>query len=132
MNNTMDKVEILLVEDEQIAAMDIRQMIEELDYRVLDIVDTSRAALEKLEQHSMDLIIMDIMLAGKDDGIKTVRKINQSYDIPVVYLTAYSDDETLTRAKETNPAGFLVKPVTKEDLRTTIEIVLENNDPENS
>jgi CheY-like chemotaxis protein len=128
----MDKVEILLVEDEQIAAMDIRQMIEELDYRVLDIVDTSRAALEKLDQHSIDLILMDIMLAGKDDGIKTVRKINQSYDIPVVYLTAYSDDETLTRAKETNPAGFLVKPVTKEDLRTTIEIVLENNDPENS
>lgn len=132
MNNTTGKVEILLVEDEQIAAMDIRQMIEELDYRVVDIVDTSRAALEKLEQHSVDLIIMDIMLAGNDDGIKTVRKINRSYDVPVVYLTAYSDDDTLTRAKETNPAGFLVKPVTKEDLRTTIEIVLENNDPESS
>lgn len=121
----MKEANILLVEDEQIAAMDIREMIEQADYTVATVVDTADSAIDALDEHSIDLVIMDIRLNGSRDGIDAVEEINEQYDIPVVYLTAHSDDDTLQRAKKTNPAGFLVKPVTEADLRTTIEMVLE-------
>lgn len=122
----MNQANILLVEDEQIAAMDIQEMIEQADYTVSSVVDSADAALDAIAEHSIDLVIMDIRLNGDRDGIDAVEEINDQYEIPVVYLTAHSDDDTLKRAKETNPAGFLVKPVTEADLRTTIEMVLEN------
>jgi len=116
---------ILLVEDEQIAAMDIREMIEESDYQVVDVVGTADEALTQLENQEVDLVIMDIRLPGDKDGVDAVEVINEELELPVVYLTAHSDEKTLQRAKQTNPAGFLVKPVTEADLRTTLEMVLK-------
>jgi CheY-like chemotaxis protein len=121
----MSKADLLLVEDEQIAAMDIREMIEQSDYNVTSVVDSAEDAIKEVEDVPVDLVIMDIRLSGERDGIDAVREMNENQQIPVVYLTAHSDDETLQRAKDTNPAGFLVKPVTEADLRTTIEMVLE-------
>lgn len=121
----MSKADVLLVEDEQIAAMDIREMIEQSDYNVTSVVDSAEDALTEVEELPVDLVIMDIRLNGERDGIDAVREMNEQQQVPVVYLTAHSDDDTLKRAKETNPAGFLVKPVTEADLRTTIEMVLE-------
>lgn len=120
----MSTPKILLVEDEQIAAMDIREMIEESNYEVPNVVRTAEEALDHLENDEVELVIMDIRLPGEKDGVDAVEEINESYDIPIVYLTAHSDEKTLERAKQTNPAGFLVKPVTEADLRTTLEMVI--------
>lgn len=121
----MSSTNVLLVEDEQIAAMDIREMIEQSDYNVTAVVDSAEDALSEVDEVPVDLVIMDIRLNGERDGIDAVREMNENQQLPVVYLTAHSDDDTLQRAKDTNPAGFLVKPVTEADLRTTIEMVLE-------
>ncbi|MFB6347426.1 MAG: response regulator [bacterium] len=119
--------EILIVEDEQITAMEVQSMLEEMDYNVVGIEDTGKAALEVLEENSVDLVIMDIRLPGGMDGIETTRRINEEHDVPVIYFSAYSDDQTLEGARETEPAGFLIKPITKEDLRSSVEIALEKN-----
>lgn len=123
----MSNADIMLVEDEQIASMDIEGMIEEASYTVSASADTAENALELLEEHPVDVVIMDISLPGEMDGVDATEAINEKYGIPVVYLTAYSDEETLKRAQATKPAGFLVKPVTGADLKATIEMVLGNN-----
>lgn len=125
----MAQAEVLLVEDEQITAMDLQEMVEEAGYRVRDLVDTAEAALEVLEDDPADLVIMDIRLPGEQDGIEATRQINERFRIPVVYLTALSDEETLERARDTEPAGFLVKPVTMADLNATLTMVLGDGEP---
>ncbi len=120
----MAQAEVLLVEDEQITAMDLQEMVQEAGYRVRDLVDTAESALEVLEDDPADLVIMDIRLPGEQDGIEATRQINERFRVPVVYLTALSDEETLERARDTEPAGFLVKPVTMADLNATLTMVL--------
>jgi CheY-like chemotaxis protein len=114
------------VEDEQIAGMDIQAMVEEEGYSVVDLVDTGGGALDTLDDESVDLVLLDINLPGELDGIETSEKISEnSYDVPYIFLTAYSDESTLDRAKHTNPAGFLIKPVTQADLKASIEMALQ-------
>lgn len=120
----MSKANILLVEDERIASMDIQEMIEEAGYSVADATSNAESALEVLDSDPVDLVIMDINLPGEMDGIEATEKINEQYDIPVIYLTAFSNEETLDRARETEPAGYLVKPITQVDVKATIEMVL--------
>lgn len=124
----MAKSQVLLVEDEQITAMDLQEMIEEAGYRVKALVDTAESALETLENGPVDLVVMDIRLPGERDGIEATQEINDRFGVPVVYLTALSDEETLERARSTEPAGFLVKPVTMADLNATLKIVLGNGE----
>lgn len=120
----MSKANILLVEDERIASMDIQEMIEEAGYSVADATSNAESALEVLDSDPVDLVIMDINLPGEMDGIEATEEINDQYDIPVIYLTAFSNEETLDRARETEPAGYLVKPITQVDVKATIEMVL--------
>lgn len=121
----MDSNDVLLVEDEQISALDIKQMIESLNYNVVKICEKSASVLETVKENEIDLILMDIFLNDDDlDGVETTREINKRHDIPVIYLTAYSDDRTLDRARRTKPAGFLVKPITQADLQASIEMAL--------
>jgi DNA-binding NarL/FixJ family response regulator len=123
----MNNANIVLVEDEQIVSMDIKDMVEEANYSVTATAENAENALEILDENDADIVLMDIRLPGEMDGINATEIIKEKHDIPVVYLTAYSDEKTLKRAQATQPAGFLVKPVTGADLQTTIEMVLGSN-----
>lgn len=119
----MKNKNILIVEDEHITAMEVQAMLEEMEYDVVDVVDTAEQAFNILEERNVDVIIMDIRLSGELDGIEATAKIKENYDLPVIYFSAYSDDKTLERARNTEPDGFLIKPITSEDLQSTIEVV---------
>jgi putative nucleotidyltransferase with HDIG domain len=116
------KKKILIVEDERIIAEDIRKCVLNCDYDVIGIVPTGQDTLLKIEEQKPDLILMDIMLEGKLDGIETAEKIISKHDIPVIYITANADDTILARAKKTNPYGYLVKPFEEIDLNAALEI----------
>lgn len=120
----MDNKRILIVEDESIVAENLKERIEKLGYQVIDIISTGEEAIKVAVEQSPDLVLMDIMLAGKMDGVEAAGKIHSQVDIPIVYLTAYSDPGTLQRAKITQPFGYLIKPFKERELHTTIEIAL--------
>ena len=115
---------ILIVEDQSIVARDILNKLIKLGYHVPAIVSTGRDAIEKSGELLPDLILMDITLQGAMDGIEAAGLIKQKYRIPVVYLTAYADEETFERAKMTDPHGYIVKPFDEIELRVSIEMAL--------
>ncbi len=120
----MSSVRILVVEDESIVAMDIKHRLESLDYEVSEIASSGEEAVEKAGETSPDLILMDIVLKGEMDGIDAAQIIKDRFDIPIVYLTAYSDDKTLKRAKITGPFGYIIKPFEDQELHSAIEVAL--------
>jgi PAS domain S-box-containing protein len=127
----MAKATILVVEDERITAEDIRAGLEFEGYKVPVICSTGEDAVEKAGRLEPDLVLMDIKLEGAMDGIEAAAQIRKSYDVPVIYLTAYSDEKTVERAKVTEPSGFLVKgqgmlckPFDEKELHAAIEITL--------
>jgi two-component system sensor histidine kinase/response regulator len=120
----LTKARILIVEDEIIVGLDIQHELTGLGYRVTDIVTSGPEAIQKAAQTRPDLILMDIRLAGEMDGIEAAEEIRQGLSLPVVYLTAYADAETLQRAKLTEPFGYIIKPYQERDLHTTIEMAL--------
>lgn len=115
---------ILLVEDEKIVALDIRRHLERFGYEVINSVDSGEEAIKKCEEEVPDLILMDIMLKGKIDGVETAGIIKEKHLVPIVFLTAYADDSTLERAKITEPFGYLIKPFEERELKSTIEMAL--------
>jgi len=122
--------QILVVEDQRIVAEDIRENLEHLGYAVSAIASSGKEAIQKAEEVLPDLIMMDIRLKGKMDGIETAEYINQRLDVPVVYLTAFADEDTLQRAKQTQPFGYLIKPFKERELHTTIEVALYKHEME--
>ncbi|MBD3286112.1 PAS domain S-box protein, partial [candidate division WOR-3 bacterium] len=120
----MMKSRILIVEDERIVAGDVKSRIESLGYEVVGTVATGEEAVFLAERERPDLVLMDIMLKGDINGIQAAEQIKTFYDIPVVYLTAYADEETLQRVKASEPFGYIVKPFEQRVLHTTIEIAL--------
>lgn len=123
----MPKAKILIVEDEGITAEDIKDYLKSLDYDVLAICSTGEDAVEQARELSPDLVLMDIMLAGIVDGIQAAEIVREQYGIPVVYLTAYSDPQTLERAKITEPYGYVLKPFDQRDLQIAVEIALHKH-----
>lgn len=117
--------EILVVEDEAIIAADLKEKLEGLGYRVSGVEDTGEGAVEAAGELKPDLVLMDVYLRGEMDGIEAARMIQGRYRIPVVYLTAYSDDETLSRILESEPYGYLLKPFSREQLQAEVEVTLE-------
>jgi two-component system, cell cycle sensor histidine kinase and response regulator CckA len=115
---------VLIVEDERIVANDLQARLEVLGYPVIAIASTGDQALKSIETHRPDLVLMDIRLKGAMDGIQTAETIHSRFGIPVVYLSAYADVNTVERAKRTEPFGYLVKPFQDSELRTTIEMAL--------
>ena len=115
---------IMIVEDESLIAEDIRMSLINNGYIVPSVVSMGETAIEKVNSDKPDLILMDIMLAGKMDGIETAGAIRSKFNIPVVYLTAYSDEKILGRAKITEPFGYIIKPFKDRDLYITIEMAL--------
>lgn len=129
MNQIMAGEKILVVEDEKIVALGIKRMLKNMGYIVPSIASSGEEAIKKAEITFPDLILMDIMLKGDVDGISAAKIISDNMDVPVVYLTAYSDDKIIQRAKETGPYGYITKPFEETDLRTTIELALaKHND----
>jgi PAS domain S-box-containing protein len=115
---------ILIVEDESIVAKDIKNRLRKLEYTVPAVVSSGEKAVEEAGKISPDLILMDIVLKGKMDGIEAAEHIRTEFGIPVVYLTAYADENTLQRAKMTEPYGYILKPFEDRELHTTIEMAL--------
>jgi signal transduction histidine kinase len=120
----MTAARILVVEDERIIALHLRQQLTKLGYDVPNTVSSGDHALRRIEEAQPDLVLMDINLKGKLDGIATAAAIRQSYFIPIIYLTAYSADETLARAAATNPQGYLIKPFSERELHAMIQVTL--------
>jgi two-component system, cell cycle sensor histidine kinase and response regulator CckA len=115
---------ILVVEDNAIISLDIQRQLQSLGYRDSKAVESGRDALELIPEMLPDLILMDIVLGEGIDGVETAGIINERFNIPVVYLTAHSDESTLERAKITNPFGYILKPFKAGELYSTIEIAL--------
>ena len=121
----MSKTQILVVEDEAITAEVIAEQLEELGYTVTDTVTSATAAIASTAQMLPNLVLMDINLGRNEmDGISAAATIREQFKIPVIYLTAYSDDTTLERARITEPFGYIIKPFNERDLRVAIENAL--------
>lgn len=116
---------VLVVEDEAIVAADLSHKLEEAGFRVLGVEDTGEGAVSAAAELQPDVVIMDVYLKGEMDGIEAAEMIQGEHGIPVIYLTAYSDDSTLARILETEPYGYLLKPFSTEQLRAEIEVVLQ-------
>lgn len=125
-----EKIKIMIVEDELIVAKNIENHLRKIGYEVVFIVDSGEEAITRSAEVKLDLVLMDIKLAGEIDGVEAARQIYDRFQIPVVYLTAYADDETLQRAKVTAPFGYIIKPFESKKLHTAIEIALYKNDME--
>ncbi len=117
------KKQILIVEDEPDIVKLIRIALEKCGYDTITAPD-GQGAIDLVRSKKPDLILMDIAIKGQIDGIETAKQIHYSCDIPVVYLTAYADDERLVRIKETQPYGYILKPFEDRELKTAIEICL--------
>ncbi|MFA6363621.1 response regulator [Methanoregula sp.] len=120
----MGKYSILIVEDDLIVAEDLKMTFTNLGYDISAIANTGELAIELARSRSPDLILMDIMLAGKIDGITTAEQISERLDIPVIYITAYVNETLLQRAKLTSPYGYIIKPFNDRELQATVEMVL--------
>ncbi|MCP4135283.1 MAG: response regulator [bacterium] len=120
----MHKPKILIVEDEGLIALAIHDMLERKGYSVCGIASNGEDAIRIAEEDSPELIMMDIVLSGQMDGITTSALIKEKKNIPIVYTTAHSDEETLDRIKATEPYGIILKPINKNDVYSTIEIAL--------
>lgn len=118
---------ILIVEDEVIVSMVLEETIVKLGYQVVGTVISGPDAIEKTGETRPDLVLMDIRLDGEMDGIEAAEKITALYNIPVVYLTAHSDEKTLDRAIKTQPYGYLIKPFRERELYTTIEMAINKH-----
>mgnify|MGYP001324465685 CR=1 FL=1 len=119
-----DGAAIVIVEDEFIVALDIQRYLERNGYAVRGILPSGEELLEKVEDLKPDLVLMDIRLQGKLDGVETAARLADLRAVPVILLTAYADEPTLARAKITQPFGYLLKPFDERELRTSIEIAL--------
>ena len=120
----MASEKIFIVEDEAIVAESLNDHLESLGYKVSGQASSGEQALLKISKNKSDLVLMDIMLKGKMDGVETAKQVSSLHGIPVVFLTAYSDSEILKRAKLVNPFGYLIKPYKVRELHTTLEITL--------
>lgn len=120
------KVNILIVEDEGIVALALEDTLQLEGYQVCGIADNGKEALRIAEKETIDLVLLDIQLKGDWDGIETARRLTALKEIPFIYLTAFSDDETLERAKETTPAAYLIKPYQPRNLLIAIDLALHN------
>lgn len=117
----MKNFNILIIEDEALVALELKHSIEEMGFYVLDYATNSTMAKKILEEENIHLIIMDINLGEDRDGIELYESLD--YTVPIIYLTAYKDEKTITRAIDTNPYGYLVKPYQKEELYALIKLV---------
>ncbi|MBN2541992.1 PAS domain S-box protein [bacterium] len=117
-----DKPRIIIIEDESVIASQLSEWLNRTGYQVLATASKGEKAIKLAEKYKPDLILMDIVISGKMDGIEVAQYVKEKYNIPVIFLTAYAEDEYINRAKGVEPLGFLVKPFQKDELSATLEI----------
>src|SRR4029079_16644125 len=115
---------ILIVEDERITAEDLEEVLKDLGYQVSGVVSSSEEAIREAQRNPPDLVLMDIRIRGEIDGAETALLLRERYDVPVVYLTARADRDTLERAKQSRPLGYIVKPFHEAELHASVEMAL--------
>ena len=120
----MENVRVMVVEDEGIVSIDIRNILKKLGYSVSAVAFSGEEAINKVKDHPTDLILMDIGLKGDIDGIQAAKKINK-LKIPVIFLSGFADENTLKKAQEAQPAAYLLKPINEDELKDTIEKVIK-------
>lgn len=119
-------VKIMIVEDESIVAMDLAMRLQKEGYEIAGMADNCDEALSLFREQQPDLVLMDIHINGEKDGIETAKAIRKIQEVPLIFLTAFSQHEYVTRAKEVNPAAYLVKPFNNDSLNTSIQIAIHN------
>lgn len=132
MATTQVTTQVMIVEDQQMLVMGLRTVLQRLGYTVSDVAASGTEALEKAGEKHHDVILMDIRLKGDLDGIEVAKLIRAQYDIPVIFVTAYADEDTIERASEAQPYGFLVKPLDDGALQRTIDMAVykhRSNEP---
>lgn len=117
----------MIVEDESIIAEDLADSLKTMGYEVVDIVSSGEEAILIAAEKQPNLILMDVMLQGEMDGVTAAEQIQSNLQIPIIFLTAYTDNKTLQRVKATNPFGYIVKPFEERNLHLTIEIALQRH-----
>jgi signal transduction histidine kinase len=123
---------ILVVEDEQLVALDLQRRLTQLGHQVVAIADRANTAVDAVDQLHPDLILMDIHLKGENNGISAAVQIQDHYHLPIIFLTAHADVATVNEAKTTHPFGYLLKPVSTHHLSTSIDIALARHQAERS
>lgn len=124
------KAKVLIVEDELIIGQNIERYLGHLGYLVLDLCSSSEEVLESIHDEKPDVVLMDIRIEGPEDGVSLAERLHREHQIPVVFLTALMDEETLQRAKITQPFGYIVKPFSQRELHIALEIALYKADLE--
>lgn len=117
---------ILIVEDEPFIAENLQEMLSIFGYENTEITNSANQAIKAIKVSRPDLVLLDVKIKGDQDGIELGGIIKEQYQLPFVYITSYSDKETVNRAKHTQPLGFIVKPFTKDDVYAAIEVALYN------
>ena len=119
-------VQVMIVEDESIVAMDLSMGLEQDGYSVVGIADNYEEALEMYRQHEVDILLMDINIYGSKDGVHTATDLMKIKEVPLIYLTAFTDTATVERVKHTKPAAFLTKPYNIDNVRIAIDLALHH------
>ncbi|MBT7951117.1 MAG: response regulator [Gammaproteobacteria bacterium] len=122
----MSNGKLLVVEDDRTTASIIKMLVKKCDYQVVDVVSTGDSAIQSTKRNMPDLVLMDIKIEGDKDGITTANTIINELHIPVVYITSYNDKDILRRARVTKHSGFINKPLREVDLKTTINLAVNN------
>lgn len=120
----MTNAQILVVEDEAIVALNLQTALQEMGYLLTSVTHSGEEALERISDNKPDLVLMDIQLSGKMDGIDVVEKIRTFSDVPVIYITAFTSHDIQHRAAHTMPKGYIIKPVRPAVLRSQIKTAL--------
>ena len=121
---------IMVVEDEAVISLRLKKQLTMMGYEVIDMAHTGEEAIEKARSQQPDLILLDIMIPGKMDGIEVAEILKEELDIPAIFLTAYSDKKIIERAKKAEPYGYIVKPFQDRELKAAIEVALYKKEKE--
>jgi CheY-like chemotaxis protein len=122
---TTEKAKILIVEDERNIEIYIKESLKSFGIHAIETAVSGEEAIHKAREMKPDVVLMDIVLRGKMDGIEAAALIREQLGVPIIYITAYSDDERVKRAKATKPVGYLLKPFQMSDLEHGVSIALQ-------
>jgi len=122
------KRKVLIVEDEYELALNLKEQLSKLGFSVPAVFDNARDTLAYLDEHPVDLLLVDIMIVGALDGIELVSLVNKKWDLPIVFSTAYAENDLFSKALDVNPVGYLVKPYKMDDLKTTLMLAFSKID----
>lgn len=124
----MKQSRIVIVEDEYSIAMDMEMRLENMGHKVVGIACHYQELLPLLMEEEIDIVLLDINLSAEKDGVEIAKLVDIKFKLPIIFITAYTDEETFNRALEVKPAGFITKPFKDADLRNTIQLALERTE----